>query len=1109
VAGAGPARASAAPALAEAAPATSSRESRRIRASMRVSRPSDPAEREAESTARRVVAMPPPLRLMPVGEKQPLQAALAAAVPVPRPALPAGSAAPPTRGAPSDETSPEIAAAVRSELGGGRPLPAAVAAFMAPRFKADFSAVRIHTGGKAANLATRLGARAFTFGRDIFFGRGEFRPETDEGRELIAHELTHTLQQQAAVQRAAAQDSPMPPYDLAVPELGTIRIEEENPVKATKGGFLRATVPTLKLPFKGKGDWVAKAYGGAAKGGSLIYAATAAGGKVKATTDPVPNYKGAWLARSGFGSLKDMGEALAQAKPPLSSAKAQDLLDAFATEKLGGSLCDIDHIIEKQLQGSNIEENLQILGSTTNRSAGKRTKDLLVNMAELIMAVRPGVSEIRLAFSTVEFETAGPTDEYLEAGLEIERRLRSGLKGKSAGAPVADGVHIGLLAGGKSASVTVAAKGKSEIKSPANLLVTGMRLNHYVRGSGGDKVTGALRPHGLDETDPLTLDAAPAAAKAGARPVVAGEAAPGESRSLKFPEGKHLKLKSHYPFLSPATITSLTEGEDGLRGTGVITPSIAKFLGPIEFAFAPGSLKATKDIPAEKMRTPAKNVFRFTSGSLALELAPRFVPTGSLEFTIGPAAQPIIAGRVEARFADGAFIATGDLWPARKIPGVDKASGKVEYHSAKGWSGKLAAESSAIPHSTTTAQFRFSEENGKLVASGDGGILTRIGTKELSLALDWDGREVAYRGQASISDPFPMVKQVTLDGRYTKGVLSMAGEADIVWNRFKAKMKVGYVRKDAEENGRFSGEATVRYDTEKAGVKLNLKYDDAGKLTGSGTAAYQVTKDVRPEIGIELSKDGRVKATGEAKLADLSFGKAWPGPPNDKRTIIKGGMKFRFPTPLVVVNGFGEVTGSLGVRFGVGPVMMRGVVFRGEFYPLEADPKIKARLKGALVVPGFGELYGTVGAFLGVEVLGGAVGLKGGIQAQPSLRVAGEAGLAVDVAYASGAFAFSAEAYAKGRMTANLKINLSAQVSAGYDYWTHEWLWNVASMTRNLGPELKLSLGRIAYSPQGGMTWPSLSQVKLEPASLDAMTLVQGLLADAKAKEGEKEPRKR
>lgn len=183
-----PAEAMAAPAGARAAPTPSRhRESPRLRTALKVSSPSDSAEREAVATARRVMAAPTALPLRPMASRTPLQAARAAS---PSRAGPPGSAS--------------IEAAIGQARGGGRPLPADVTRFMGRRFGTDFGAVRIHTDGRAENLATRLGARAFTFGRDIFFNAGQFHPDTPEGMELIAHELTHTIQQREVVQRAVA-----------------------------------------------------------------------------------------------------------------------------------------------------------------------------------------------------------------------------------------------------------------------------------------------------------------------------------------------------------------------------------------------------------------------------------------------------------------------------------------------------------------------------------------------------------------------------------------------------------------------------------------------------------------------------------------------------------------------------------------------------------------------------------------------------------------------------------------------------------------------------------------------------------------------------------------
>jgi hypothetical protein len=92
---------------------------------------------------------------------------------------------------------PSVAANIQSLRGGGRALPASTRAFFEPRFEADFSAVRVHTDERANATAKSIGAKAFTHGRDIAFASGQYSPASSEGQHLLAHELTHTIQQAA------------------------------------------------------------------------------------------------------------------------------------------------------------------------------------------------------------------------------------------------------------------------------------------------------------------------------------------------------------------------------------------------------------------------------------------------------------------------------------------------------------------------------------------------------------------------------------------------------------------------------------------------------------------------------------------------------------------------------------------------------------------------------------------------------------------------------------------------------------------------------------------------------------------------------------------------
>ena len=91
--------------------------------------------------------------------------------------------------------SPFISQQIQMSKGNGKTMSTAANQFMSNAFGNDFSGVQLHTDWEAVKMNRQLGARAFTYGNDIFFNEGEYNPESEKGRHLLAHELTHTLQQ--------------------------------------------------------------------------------------------------------------------------------------------------------------------------------------------------------------------------------------------------------------------------------------------------------------------------------------------------------------------------------------------------------------------------------------------------------------------------------------------------------------------------------------------------------------------------------------------------------------------------------------------------------------------------------------------------------------------------------------------------------------------------------------------------------------------------------------------------------------------------------------------------------------------------------------------------
>ncbi len=96
---------------------------------------------------------------------------------------------------------------INSSKGGGKSMGASTQSYMESRFGTDFSGVKIHTDSSAIQLSRDLNAQAFTVGNDIYFNEGKYNPSNSEGKHLLAHELTHTIQQ-GGIKRKMIQRSP-------------------------------------------------------------------------------------------------------------------------------------------------------------------------------------------------------------------------------------------------------------------------------------------------------------------------------------------------------------------------------------------------------------------------------------------------------------------------------------------------------------------------------------------------------------------------------------------------------------------------------------------------------------------------------------------------------------------------------------------------------------------------------------------------------------------------------------------------------------------------------------------------------------------------------------
>jgi hypothetical protein len=139
---------------------------------------------------------------------------------------------------------------IQSMRSGGQPLPDSTRSFFETRFGYDFSGVRIHTDSQADEVSRQLNAQAFTIRQNVFFSAGRYEPHTTQGKWLLAHELTHTVQQQSPKPLAASPPAVQSYRNAPSPGHSSLRLHRKGAISisANPAGTIARKVGGKKSP---------------------------------------------------------------------------------------------------------------------------------------------------------------------------------------------------------------------------------------------------------------------------------------------------------------------------------------------------------------------------------------------------------------------------------------------------------------------------------------------------------------------------------------------------------------------------------------------------------------------------------------------------------------------------------------------------------------------------------------------------------------------------------------------------------------------------------------------------------------------------------------------
>ena len=1092
----------------------------------------------------------------------------------------------------------------------GRPLDTTTRSYMERRFSSDFSDVRIHDDARAAESARAVNAHAYTVGQDIVFDSGQYEPTTSTGRQLLAHELAHTIQQRgvprltravgipslveerrleteadaAATRALSGSRVPRLSGRLGLPRLSrTPRAWAGTP---TRTFTVDITWPQLagQLSF----DVSARSLDPEANGVAFLvnsfslpvnkrfalvrYQTRAEEGALEAhlifnTGNPAPARQGdegtpalidLWLQRVNWPAPQRhflwhlAGGCPAPAAPvttPPTTATPTAVAAATDFNNVPGHGCNVDHIMELQLGGNNIPDNMFMLDPVWNQDAGLRfTWPMLSSLGRQIRNTYypddPRPQEITISFRNDVRVRGNPAQTGVPPDnvdtYDRARCLREVFGGRatqcwqvdlcalrltpaeiaSAGGPAAAASGTAtptrmypLRVAEMTVNVTGGTRGATEIEIPLSAsvgtvdainlpaadLISGLELTKLTirpetsrRRGASDPVEAVIDQRSRAGRERRTAPSLQELANEGARIRLNRESVRGSVEGDPTAEEGRLTLVNpraavnfHYPFLSEAQLNLNLHPTNGLSGTGRLTPSIP-LINRYPMNLEFGQGRMRVFYGAVPRGGRPIPGGRITELSLGADLMPEFRPSGRVGIEFGSTARPLGNIALEATADENGLVLTGDLFV--QIPGTDRSQGHLEYRGGQ-WSGYVVVESSKI----RLPGFQRGELR---VDFNPDGTIRPSGTVELlvvgnpvTLRAEYRDNRLILMGDATIR--VPNLRPVQLSLRHDGEHLTASGRTGVDIGGLTGDVLVNY------RDGNVSGEGTFTVQRGRATGTITLRISEAGNLTGRGTVTVRLTENLIGTVGIEKPERGPVRVSGEL---------AFPNPITLFRaiershTLFSRTVEFGIPglsIPVVNVGVVATITGSLSVGYGFGPGTLQNVRVGVGFNPLEEVSDFAVDASARLVVPAHAEL--TLAIRAGAGLSAGIARITGGITGRGTVGLQGGFDGGIEFHYRNNIYVVQAEAAIRVRpiFRLGLDADVTAEVGA-FGYVAARWqkVWNLYNFEWGANAEAGL-IARIRYATDEGLTLPSPENIQWIVPTIDTGQILSDLFGQA------------
>jgi hypothetical protein len=941
----------------------------------------------------------------------------------------------------SPSMTPAIESGINRSRGSGHPLDTGTRGFFEPRFGHDLGGVKVHTDAHTARLAAGLNAQAFTVGRDVYFAGGRYQPGTEGGRHLLAHELTHTIQQQPGrkLEEGSAGSAPLP---SAAPSIGrAARQVQRNGAPAAPAGQeeLVFQLPQIKARHL------------------AVYQAWASSGNLFRNKS--------YDRDSSPESSPDQRNSvwLPTVTPNLSTTRLQalDLHSDFTGEKtietpdgemLTGTRAallerlaippwnragnrsnfQVDHIVELQVAGwpggaGNAIENMELLDGSSNASSGSKTRGNVSRIVRESLGQQGepnsaadannhmGANDVRFARAVLgtgdyagrrEDSSQWWTRDEIQRGEHLRDVQPVGNLGE-----VGDATNFALLSPMVSTPEGVQVGGHSLLgtfRHPAN------QLQIQLRGADRTRVAG-LQMSGItlnegytaaaDGSDIGTVEATwalPAEFQAPADPLtlpirkMTGNQYAGHLGAVPAPQ-------LNFPHLSPIEFDAIEVNRSGVYATGRLSPSIPLLSQlPIEVRLRRGALEFGAYYSPENLQLPVPGL-RIDEATLGVfySTADGFGAEGEVFLSVERLGQGFLAARVTR--GGGLDIAGGFDFDSELF---DEASIEIWYRDqAFGGRGTLAITDPNKVRGIRSARITASFEAGRFAATGE--VMPDIpGVEAATLSVTHSEEEgLAIGGTLNLSRDVPGIESGSVEVTVRKPSeaegwkVRAAGRARPSIPGIDSSVEVAY------DDGIFTAEVTAQYRRGMLDGSLrfgatNRALDEAGnpldeptpqlRAFGGGSLMLTLAPWLAATAGVRITAEAEVEVTGRIGLPSAL--QLFPARRYDRNIFT-----INLDIPIVGVSVlrqrigiFATIGGGLDLTAGFGPGQLRDLHLSVTYNP---DHEEDTRVEGGaeffvpadaglrLFVRGaLGAGIPIVSASAGLEI-GGQLGIEGAVRA--------------------------------------------------------------------------------------------------------------------------------